>query len=140
MNICIVGAYPKTSGACFDTMQGMQTAAKKLPDDVETLKSLPLSTYEHSDSLQHRNETLLKENRRFRARAYTPLQAQLNLTLARRYGASSEKAPTGVSSSCSTKRRLRSPGRRSEQLDIVPATIRAIPRCAGNTPATAASA
>lgn len=63
----------------------MQSAAKKLPDDVETLQSLLLAAFEQ-------NEALLEENRRFHARVET-LQEQLNLALARRYAASSEKIP-----------------------------------------------
>lgn len=63
----------------------MQSGAKKLPEDVETLQSLLLAAFEQ-------NEALREENWRFHARVET-LQEQLNLALARRYAASSGKIP-----------------------------------------------
>ena len=61
----------------------MEIALDKLPDDIEELKSLVANQ-------QVRNEKLSSENQRYKAQVLT-LQEQLNLALARRYAASSEK-------------------------------------------------
>ena len=61
----------------------MPIALDQLPDDVEALKSLV------ADQLV-RNEQLTTENQHYKARVLT-LTEQLNLALARRYAASSEK-------------------------------------------------
>ena len=61
----------------------MKKALNQLPDDVDLLKSLV------ADQLA-RNEQLSIENQRYKAQVLT-LQEQLNLALARRYAASSEK-------------------------------------------------
>ena len=61
----------------------MEKALKQLPDDVESLKSLV------ADQLV-RNEQLSAQNQRYKAQVLS-LQEQLNLALARRYAASSEK-------------------------------------------------
>ncbi len=61
----------------------MKKALDQLPDDVDLLKSLV------ADQLA-RNEQLSAQNQRYKAQVLT-LQEQLNLALARRYAASSEK-------------------------------------------------
>jgi len=61
----------------------MEKALNQLPDDVDLLKSLV------ADQLA-RNEQLSAQNQRYKAQVLT-LQEQLNLALARRYAASSEK-------------------------------------------------
>ncbi|HYQ71986.1 MAG TPA: IS66 family transposase [Gammaproteobacteria bacterium] len=61
----------------------MPIALDQLPDDVDALKSLV------ADQLA-RNEQLTTENQHYKARVLT-LTEQLNLALARRYAASSEK-------------------------------------------------
>ena len=61
----------------------MPIALNQLPDDIETLKSL---LAEHLDS----TEQLLAEKQQLEAKVIS-LQEQLNLALARRYAASSEK-------------------------------------------------
>jgi len=61
----------------------METALNQLPDDVDLLKSLVV------DQLVL-NEQLSAQNQRYKAQVLT-LQEQLNLALARRYAASSEK-------------------------------------------------
>jgi transposase len=64
-------------------MQRMPNALHQLPDDVDALKSLL------ADQLV-RNEQLTTENQRYKVQVLT-LTEQLNLALARRYAASSEK-------------------------------------------------
>ena len=64
-------------------MQCMPIAPHQLPDDVDALKSLV------ADQLA-RNEQLTTENQRYKVQVLT-LTEQLNLALARRYAASSEK-------------------------------------------------
>jgi len=61
----------------------MPIALDQLPDDVDALKSLV------ADQLA-RNEQLTTENQHYKAQVLT-LTEQLNLALARRYAASSEK-------------------------------------------------
>ena len=64
-------------------MQGMPIAQNQLPDDIAALKSLVAEQ-------QACNEKLTTENQRYKSQILT-LQEQLNLALARRYAASSEK-------------------------------------------------
>jgi transposase len=64
-------------------MQCMPIALDQLPDDIDALKSLV------ADQLE-RNEQLTTENQHYKAQVLT-LTEQLNLALARRYAASSEK-------------------------------------------------
>jgi len=61
----------------------MEKASNQLPDDVDLLKSLV------ADQMA-RNEQLSTQNQRYKAQVLS-LQEQLNLALARRYAASSEK-------------------------------------------------
>ena len=61
----------------------MPIALDQLPDDIDALKSLV------ADQLV-RNEQLTTENQQYKAQVLT-LTEQLNLALARRYAASSEK-------------------------------------------------
>jgi transposase len=75
----------------------MEKAPDQLPDDVDLLKSLladqALKLDEaatHKEQLLARNEQLSKQNQRYKTQVLT-LQEQLNLALARRYAASSEK-------------------------------------------------
>jgi len=64
-------------------MQRMPIALDQLPDDVDALKSLVANQLA-------RNKQLTTENQRYKAQVLT-LTEQLNLALARRYAASSEK-------------------------------------------------
>ena len=61
----------------------MPIALNQLPDDIDALKSLV------ADQVA-RNEQLTTENQRYKTQVLT-LQEQLNLALAKRYAASSEK-------------------------------------------------
>jgi len=61
----------------------MEKAQKQLPNDVDLLKSLVADQFAL-------NEQLMAQNQRYKAQVLT-LQEQLNLALARRYAASSEK-------------------------------------------------
>jgi len=68
----------------------MAIALKPLPDDIDALKSLVAEQ-------AVRNEHLFAENQRYKTQVLT-LTEQLNLALARRYAASSEKlSPDQVS-------------------------------------------
>ena len=78
-------------------MQGMLIALHPLPDDVDALKSLLADQAVKLDDFIARNEQLQSEkqavdqkNERLRFQVLT-LTEQLNLALARRYAASSEK-------------------------------------------------
>jgi hypothetical protein len=64
-------------------MQGMPNVLAQLPDDIDALKALV------AEQLA-RNATLEQEKGRLNAKVLS-LQEQLNLALARRYAASSEK-------------------------------------------------
>ena len=75
----------------------MEKALKQLPDDVDLLKSLV------ADQLAL-NEQLSEQNQRYKAQVLS-LQEQLNLALARRYAASSEKI-SRINTACSMKPRL----------------------------------
>lgn len=61
----------------------MEKASNQLPDDIDLLKLMV------TEQLLH-NEQLTAQNQRYKAQVLT-LQEQLNLALARRYAASSEK-------------------------------------------------
>lgn len=78
-------------------MPGMVSVPNRLPDDIEILKSLLIEQRDanaqlHSEnrSIVEENEQLLTENQQYKAQVLS-LQEQLNLALARRYAASSEK-------------------------------------------------
>ena len=78
-------------------MQCMPTALHQLPDDVDALKSLLADQFVRNEQLQadkqaveHKNERLTTENQGYKFQVLT-LTEQLNLALARRYAASSEK-------------------------------------------------
>jgi len=75
----------------------MPIALDQLPDDVDALKSLVADQLARNGQLQadkqavvQRNEQLTTENQHYKAQVLT-LTEQLNLALARRYAASSEK-------------------------------------------------
>jgi len=75
----------------------MPIALDQLPDDVNALKVLVADQLARNEQLQadkqavvEKNERLTTENQRYKDRVFT-LQEQLNLALARRYAASSEK-------------------------------------------------
>jgi transposase len=75
----------------------MPIALDQLPDDVDALKSLVADQLARNEQLQadkqavvQRNEQLTTENQQYKAQVLT-LTEQLNLALARRYAASSEK-------------------------------------------------
>ena len=71
-------------------MQGMPDGVNQLPDDVDALKSLLADQAMKLDQFVARNEQLTTENQRYKVQVLT-LTEQLNLALARRYAASSEK-------------------------------------------------
>ncbi|MFQ5634802.1 MAG: IS66 family transposase [Gammaproteobacteria bacterium] len=68
----------------------MPDASHQLPDDVDALKSLLVEQAAQLENVVARNEQLTTENRRYKCQVLT-LTEQLNLALARRYAASSEK-------------------------------------------------
>jgi len=68
----------------------MQIALHQLPDDIDALKSLLADQAIKLDQFIARNEQLTTENQRYKFQVLT-LTEQLNLALARRYAASSEK-------------------------------------------------
>jgi len=68
----------------------MPNAKNQLPDDIATLKSLVAEQLALNEKLQADKETVDQKNKHLQARVLT-LQEQLNLALARRYAASSEK-------------------------------------------------
>ena len=68
----------------------MQTACEALPNNIEALKSLLVDQAACNESLADKNAQLLTENRRIKTQVLL-LQEQLNLALARRYAARSEK-------------------------------------------------
>jgi len=71
-------------------MQGMSIVLNPLPDDVAELKSLVTEQLARNAQLQADKQALDQKNAQLQARVLT-LQEQLNLALARRYAASSEK-------------------------------------------------
>ncbi|MGB5305643.1 MAG: IS66 family transposase [Gammaproteobacteria bacterium] len=68
----------------------MPIALNKLPDDIDALKSLVADQTTKLDDVTARNEQLTTENQHYKNQVLT-LQEQLNLALAKRYAASSEK-------------------------------------------------
>lgn len=68
----------------------MPIASNQLPDDIDTLKSLVADQAIKLDHFTARNAQLTTENQRYKVQVLT-LTEQLNLALARRYAASSEK-------------------------------------------------
>jgi len=68
----------------------MEKATDQLPDDVDLLKSLVADQLARNQQLQAEKQAVTRENKGLKARVLT-LQEQLNLALARRYAASSEK-------------------------------------------------
>ena len=68
----------------------MPIALNQLPDDIDSLKSLVADQATKLDHFTARNEQLTTENQRYKTQVLT-LTEQLNLALARRYAASSEK-------------------------------------------------
>jgi transposase len=68
----------------------MPIALHQLPDDIDALKSLLTDQATKLDQFVARNEQLATENQRYKAQVLT-LTEQLNLAIARRYAASSEK-------------------------------------------------
>ena len=71
-------------------MPCMQIAPDQLPDDIDALKSLVADQATKLDHFTARNEQLTTENQRYKTQVLT-LTEQLNLALAKRYAASSEK-------------------------------------------------
>ena len=68
----------------------MPIALNQLPDDIDALKSLVADQATKLDHFTARNEQLTTENQHYKTQVLT-LTEQLNLALARRYAASSEK-------------------------------------------------
>ncbi len=68
----------------------MPIAFDQLPDDIDALKSLVADQATKLDDVTARNEQLTTENQHYKSQVLT-LTEQLNLALARRYAASSEK-------------------------------------------------
>jgi len=64
-------------------MQGMQNVPNKMPDDIKALRALVVEQAAHVTRLEQKNVRLDAK--------VLSLQEQLNLALARRYAASSEK-------------------------------------------------
>lgn len=69
---------------------GMEKAQKQLPDDIDLLKSLLADQATKLDQAAAQKQQLIARNQQLESRVLT-LQEQLNLALARRYAASSEK-------------------------------------------------
>jgi len=68
----------------------MEKAQKQLPDDVDLLKSLVADQLALNEQLQADKQAVDQKNKHLEAQVLT-LREQLNLALARRYAASSEK-------------------------------------------------
>ena len=68
----------------------MEKAQKQLPDDIDLLKSLLADQAIKLDEAATQKQQLIARNQQLESRVLT-LQEQLNLALARRYAASSEK-------------------------------------------------
>ena len=71
-------------------MQCMPIALHQLPDDVDALKSLLADQLVRNEQLQADKHAVNQKNERLKFQVLT-LTEQLNLALARRYAASSEK-------------------------------------------------
>jgi len=68
----------------------MKIALHQLPDDPDALKSLLAEQLLRNEQLQTKQQVIVHKNKRLSAQVIS-LQEQLNLALARRYAASSEK-------------------------------------------------
>ena len=68
----------------------MHRSADQIPDDIDALKALAVEQRAKIDSLSHRNDHLSQRNEHLNTKVFV-LQEQLNLALAKRYAASSEK-------------------------------------------------
>jgi outer membrane murein-binding lipoprotein Lpp len=68
----------------------MKSLPKQLPNDIDALKVLVAEQAAHNEELRAQKRVDEKENIRLNAKVLS-LQEQLNLALARRYAASSEK-------------------------------------------------
>ena len=68
----------------------MEKASNQLPDDVNLLKSLVADQMARNAQLQADKQAVVQKNKHLEAQVLT-LQEQLNLAIARRYAASSEK-------------------------------------------------
>ncbi len=71
-------------------MQGMPIALHQLPDDIDALKSLVADQLARNEQLQADKQMVVQKNEQLKFQVLT-LTEQLNLALARRYAASSEK-------------------------------------------------
>ena len=71
-------------------MQGMPIALHQLPDDIDALKSLVADQLARNEQLQADKQATDQKNEQLKVQVLT-LTEQLNLALARRYAASSEK-------------------------------------------------
>jgi len=71
-------------------MQPMPIALDQLPDDLDALKALVAEQVARNEQLYADRQAVLQKNEQLKARVLS-LQEQLNLALARRYAASSEK-------------------------------------------------
>jgi transposase len=68
----------------------MPIALHQLPDDIDALKSLVAEQLARNEQLQAEQQTVTQKNEQLKAQVLS-LQEQLNLAIARRYAASSEK-------------------------------------------------
>ena len=68
----------------------MPSLPKQLPDDIDSLKILVAEQATNNEKLRAQTRVSEQENARLNAKVLS-LQEQLNLALARRYAASSEK-------------------------------------------------
>jgi len=68
----------------------MPIALHQLPDDIDALKSLVADQLARNEQLQAEQQTVTQRNEQLKAQVLS-LQEQLNLAIARRYAASSEK-------------------------------------------------
>ncbi|MEW8028539.1 MAG: transposase [Candidatus Thiodiazotropha sp.] len=68
----------------------MKIALDQLPDDVDALKALLADQVVRNEQLEADKQTIVQNNEQLKIRVLS-LQEQLNLALARRYAASSEK-------------------------------------------------
>jgi transposase len=68
----------------------MPIALHQLPDDIDALKSLVANQLARNEQLQAEQQSVTQKNEQLKAQVLS-LQEQLNLAIARRYAASSEK-------------------------------------------------
>ena len=90
MNGCTIAVFYSVFPLLLSYNPVHANALDQLPDDVDALKSLFAAQATKLDEVTARNEQLATENHRYQAQVLT-LTEQLNLALARRYAASSEK-------------------------------------------------